>query len=91
MFVIHTDCVGVCENTLRDYLRQYRDGGIENLKRLEFYQPSSELSKHRESLEVYFKEHPPASLPQAAAMIEQLTGILPQCQTGGGLSQKAGH
>ena len=36
---------------------------------------SSELEKHRESLEAYFKEHPPASLPQAAAMIEQLTGI----------------
>jgi transposase len=69
------DCVGVCENTLRDYLRQYRDGGIEGLKRLEFYQPSSELEQHRESLEAYFKEHPPASLPQAAAMIEQLTGI----------------
>ncbi|HEY4034551.1 MAG TPA: helix-turn-helix domain-containing protein [Ktedonobacteraceae bacterium] len=69
------NCVGVCENTLRDYLRQYRDEGIEGLKRLEFYQPSSELLKHRESLEAYFKEHPPASLPQAAAMIEQLTGI----------------
>jgi transposase len=69
------DCVGVCENTLRDYLRQYRDEGIEGLKRLEFYQPSSELEQHRESLEAYFKEHPPASLPQAAAMIEQLTGI----------------
>ena len=69
------NCVGVCENTLRDYLRQYRDEGIEGLKRLEFYQPSSELSKHRESLESYFKEQPPASLPQAAAMIEQLTGI----------------
>ena len=69
------DCVGVCENTLRDYLQQYRDGGIEGLKRLEFYRPSSELEKHRESLETYFKEHPPASLPQAAAMIEQLTGI----------------
>ena len=64
------DCVGVCENTLRDYLQQYCDGGIEGLKRLEFYRPSSELEKHRESLEAYFKEHPPASLPQAAAMIE---------------------
>ena len=69
------DCVGVCETTLRDYLQQYRDGGIEGLKRLEFYRPSSELSKHRESLEAYFREHPPASLPQAGAMIEQLTGI----------------
>jgi transposase len=69
------DCVGVCENTLRDYLQQYRDGGIEGLKRLDFYRPSSELEKHRESLEAYFKEHPPASLPQARAIIEQITGI----------------
>jgi transposase len=69
------NCVGVCENTLRDYLQQYREGGIEALKRLEFYQPSSELEKHRDSLETYFREHPPATLPQAAAMIEQLTGI----------------
>jgi transposase len=69
------DCVGVCENTLRDYLQQYRDGGIEALKQLEFYQPSSELENHRESLETYFREHPPATLPQASAMIERLTGI----------------
>jgi transposase len=33
------------------------------------------MEKHRESLEAYFKEHPAASLSQAAAMVEQLTGI----------------
>jgi len=69
------NCVGVCENTLRDYLQHNRDGGIEALKHLEFYQLSSELEKYCDSLEAYFKEHPPASLPQAAAMIEQRTGI----------------
>ena len=69
------DCVGVCENTLRDYLQQYRNGGIEGLKRLEFYRPSSELENHRESLEAYFKEHPPASLPQAAACLTSLSWL----------------
>jgi len=69
------DCVGVCENTLRAYLEQYRDGGIEALKQLEFYQPSSQMENYRDSLETYFKEHPPISIPQAAAKIEQLTGL----------------
>src|SRR5437588_3761888 len=63
------DCVGVCENTLRGYLQDYRDGGIEALKRLEFYRPSSELENYRDSLEAYFKEHPPTTIPQAVAKI----------------------
>src|SRR5947199_3476452 len=67
--------VGVCENTLRKYLQDYREGGIEALKRLEFYQPKSELEDHHATLEAYFKEHPAVSIPQASAIIEQLTGI----------------
>jgi len=69
------NCVGICENTLRDYLRQYRDGGIEALKQIEFYQPKSEMENYRDNLETYFKEHPPISIPQAVAKIEQLTGL----------------
>jgi hypothetical protein len=68
------NCVGVCENTLRDYLRQYRDEGIEGLKRLEFYQPSSELEKHRESLEAYFKP---------SGQKERLRGFCPAVLKGG--------
>jgi transposase len=69
------DCVGVCENTLRTYLRQYRDGGIEALKQLSFSQPKSEMEHYRDSLEEYFKEHPPTTIPQAVHLIEQLTGL----------------
>jgi transposase len=69
------NCVGVCENTLRAYLQQYRDGGIEALKQLEFYQPRSEMENYRDSLEEYFKENPPATIPQAVHLIEQLTGL----------------
>jgi transposase len=68
-------CVGVCENTLREYLREYQSGGIEGIKQLRFRQPTSELEAHHSTLEAYFKEHPPMSIPQAVTTIEQLTGI----------------
>jgi transposase len=68
-------CVGVCENTLRSYLEQYQMGGIEALKRLEFYQPTSELESHHQTLEVHFQAHPPASIPEAVKRIEELTGL----------------
>jgi len=68
-------CLGVCENTMHSYLEQYQQGGIEALKQLDFYKPSSELEKHQETLEAYFKEHPPTTIPHAVAIIEELTGL----------------
>ena len=69
------DCVGVCENTLLAYFRAYQIGGIDALKQINFYRPLSELDAHRESLEAYFQDHPPTTIAEAAAVIEQLTGI----------------
>jgi len=68
-------CVGVCENTVRSYLKQYQSGGIEALKHLEFRRPMSELESHHDTLEAYFLDHPPATIPQAVKLIEQLTGL----------------
>jgi len=68
-------CVGVCENTVRSYLKQYQTGGIEALRRLQFYHPTSELEAHHDTLEAYFRDHPPATIPQAVKRIEQLTGL----------------
>lgn len=70
-----TAITGICENTLRDYLREYQAGGIEGLKELHFVGPQSELQKHRGTLEAHFLEHPPATVKEAAAEIERLTGI----------------
>src|SRR5262249_43905253 len=67
--------VRITENTLRSYLRQYQEGGVERLKRLDFAAPTSELADYRETLEEYFRDHPPRSTGQAAADIERLTGI----------------
>jgi transposase len=66
---------GTCSNTLRSYFKDYIQGGIEKLKEVNFYQPQSELAHHKTTLKAYFKEHPPASVKEAMAKIEELTGI----------------
>ena len=45
------------------------------MKILAFRRPRSDLEDHRASLEAYFREHPPASVKEAMAKIEELTGI----------------
>ena len=67
--------VGVCDNTIREYFNQYKEGGIERLKEINFYQPISELSEYSGSIEKYLTENPPTSTSQASAMIERITGI----------------
>lgn len=66
---------GVSNNTLRDYLKLFQAGGIRKLTELNFYAPTSELERHRFRLEAYFHEHPPATLNEAAAKIQELTGL----------------
>lgn len=68
-------CVGICENTLRAYLKQYQAGGIEALKVLQFHHPTSELEAHRDTIEASFHEHPATTIPEAVKRIEELTGI----------------
>ena len=69
------EVVGISENTLRSYLRDYQCGGISALKQVNFYRPQSELMSHVQTLEAYFREHPPATIPEAHATIENLTGL----------------
>jgi transposase len=66
---------GVCGNTMREYWKQYELGGIDRLKEIHFRSPSSELNEHAETIEDYFKKKPPASILEASAKIEELTGI----------------
>jgi transposase len=65
----------ISENTLRSYLRQYQEGGVERLKQTEWDGPTSELSDHRQAIEEHFRKNPPRSTAQAAADIDRLTGI----------------
>jgi len=65
----------ICENTLLAYLRQYQDGGVERLKEIHFYSPKSELAQYTQTIEDYFLKNPPATINEAVAKIEELTGI----------------
>jgi transposase len=65
----------ICSTTLTEYLREYRDGGILSLKTLSFRRPRSDLDDHRDTLEAYFREHPPVSARHAMSTIEEMTGI----------------
>ena len=66
---------GISPNTLVEYLRKYQECGIEGLKEVNFYQPQSELRGHTTTIEDYFREHPPTSVKEAMAKVEELTGI----------------
>ena len=67
--------VGISANTLRNYFRDYQEGGIEKLKEVNFHRPESELENYRSTLKKYFQENPPATINEAISKIELLTGI----------------
>lgn len=66
---------GISGNTLRSYLQEYVDGGIERLKEIPFRGSSSELEKYKSTVEAHFRDHPPTTSAEAAAMIKNLTGV----------------
>jgi len=66
---------GICGNTLRSYLRLFCSGGVDKVMELKFYAPTSELEQHRHRLEVHFRQHPPATIKEAMANIQELTGL----------------
>lgn len=66
---------GVSINVVTDYIKQYRAGGIEKIKVINFYKPVSELTLHTEIIKDYFLKYPPASIKEATSKIEELTGL----------------
>ena len=65
----------VTTETVRNYIKEFGQGGIESLKTVKFRRPESEMANHRQTIREYFAENPIAGLPDAAARIYQLTGI----------------
>ena len=66
---------GVSVRTVRRYVKRYKQGGIEVLKRSQYKKPQSELDQHSQTLKEYFEKNPPSTVKQAQAAIEKLTGI----------------
>lgn len=69
------ELAAVSRRTVQRILDDYLAGGLDQVRKLSFRRPESELVKHQGTLEDYFLEHPPASSVQAQAVIEKLTGI----------------
>ena len=66
---------GISKASFHRYLQAYVTGGIEQLKHLEPRQPRSALHPHRATIDAEFRQRPPATVAEAAARIEALTGI----------------
>lgn len=67
--------VGVSEDTLRSYLEAYAARGLAGVTGLQCYRPTSELAAHADVLAAHFRAHPCATLAEACAAIEALTGL----------------
>ena len=65
----------ISPKTLRRYLRLYQEGGLEALKALNFYQPQSQLGAYEARIRQAFEAKPPATVKEARAKIEELTGL----------------
>ena len=50
------EILDISGNTLRSYIAQYVEGGVEGLKKLNFNKPESDLAGHKETLEEHFKK-----------------------------------
>ncbi len=66
---------GISGNTMRSYIRDYLEGGIEKVKEINFHRPQSNLVKYQGKIEDYFRSNPPKSINEAVAIIEEITGI----------------
>jgi transposase len=74
----HTEIARLTElsrRTVQRYLDEYRQGGVEALRRVNFHRPQSDLAAHAQSLEDYFLENPPRSAREARRVIEERTGL----------------
>lgn len=69
------ELVGISSNTLRSYLREFRDGGVERLKQWTSGGTSSQLDEHIDAICDQLVAHPPHTIAEAAAAIERLTGV----------------
>jgi len=69
------EVVGVSLATVNRYVKAYRDGGLEGLRRWEKKGRTSCLEPHRALLADSFRERPVSTVAEAADRIEQLSGI----------------
>jgi transposase len=66
---------GVSKATVARHIALFRKEGLDGLRKLDWSTPTSELEKHRTTLENEFRERPPHTIAEACARIKELTGL----------------
>jgi len=66
---------GVSRASVQRYLRAFRTGGLDAIRRNPWKGQRSALDGHRASLEAYFREHPPRTVKDALHVLAERTGI----------------
>lgn len=61
--------------TFSRWLRLFREGGLENVMRINYGNRISKMEEHRQTLLQYFEKNPPTTIAEAVAKIKELTGI----------------
>lgn len=69
-----SDTLGICENTVLNYLHAYQADGLKTVSEIRFHQPQSELKSFDDQVKKYLSENPPSTIKQACAEIAALTG-----------------
>ena len=69
------DLAGTSIRSVQRFLAEYRQGGLDRVRALNWRGKPNELNGHRESLEAHFLEHPPHSALEAQAAIERVAGV----------------
>ena len=69
------DVVRVDGDTVTEYLRKYRNGGLHGLLAEDYRKPEGQLDGHADRLKKVFETSPPHTVNQAIAVIGQETGV----------------
>lgn len=65
----------ISKQTLVTYLKQYQEGGFEQLEKFGYTGQPSKLNQQVPTLKAYFEEHPPRTVAEAKQAIKDQTGI----------------
>jgi transposase len=72
------DVVRVDGDTVTDYVRKYRDGGLPMLLAEDYRKQRGRLDAHAERLKKVFKDQPPHTVNEAIEAIEREAGVRPK-------------
>ena len=69
------DIIDVHENSVTNFVKMYKEGGLTSLKQLNYVSPAGALLPHASTIKADFQKQSPLSAKESRHRIEQLTGV----------------